>query len=192
MKSQRLIVLNNSTDAPPCVVSILWWAHLIGLSWLMSLFTAISGCDLLNFTMPVEVPIDVSKSGNVIETEFKISRDDRIVLYISFYFNDNRVERDRLLELLGNEIRPGIKIPLKIKVFKHESPHIDKTLLDKVYQSSASGGIRISSNNFTREIDQMNVSPGTYKIRLETMATLPQFAKTPVEFHIFYFHRKKA
>ena len=148
----------------------------------------ISGCTLFNPTMPVKTPIDLSKAGSVVEAEFWMPTDDRIVLDLCFVI-DRPGEGKRLYEKLQHLDKPSLtmqtlKIPLKIQIKKHLSTDKDELWLERIYQTDDLSST--SSKYLDRTIDRLSIKSGSYLIRVENINPFPQFGKNPVEIRIYY------
>lgn len=160
---------------------------------LWGLLVCLSGCSLLDITPtpPIKIPIDLSKAGSVVETEFRIAQDDRIKLGLYFFINDKPGDRERLLRLVLKSGASEILIPLKIKINKHTTAGKDEVLVEQIYLNNSLKAEGFTSKYFVRTIDRLNISSGTYRLRLETMESFPQLADTPVEFRIYYVRAPK-
>jgi hypothetical protein len=160
------------------------------LSFLCILLMKLSGCSLLNPTMPVKVPIDLSRAGIVAEVEFWIPENDVIEPQMNFYFEDKQAEREQLFNLVGREDIPGILIPIKIQIFKQREPGKEDVFYEKVHNSTGDDFNGFSADYFQREFGRIKISKGNYRLRVEILKPVLEFSNTPVEFCISYFRRK--
>jgi hypothetical protein len=144
----------------------------------------LSGCATLNPTIPIEIPIDLSKAGSVAEAEFWVSQDDRIQISLYFLFKNPNEDGKYLYEILGPNNTPGVKIPLKIRLEKQISSKQNELILEKTYISEGVTGT--SSNFLRRSIDTISIKPGSYRLRLENLQSTLQLIKNKVEVRVYF------
>jgi len=148
----------------------------------------VSGCSTLNPTMPIKIPIDLSKAGSVAEAEFWIPRDDGIRLYLCFLI-DKPEDGKRIFQSLeyyekSSLARQTLTIPLKIQITKQLSPENHELWLEKTYPTKAH--VSTSSKFFERRVDSLLIKSGSYRLRVENIKSFPQFVQSQVEFRIYY------
>jgi hypothetical protein len=160
------------------------------LSVFCILLMKLSGCGLLNPTMPVEIPINLSKAGSVAEAEFWIPEDDVLEVIMRFNHEHNPSEHERMFKLVGREDIRGVLIPLKIQIFKQVAPDIDEIFYEKVHQSTGADFGGFGADNIAREYGAVKISKGNYRLRVEILKPIPEFSDTQVEFCLYYFRRK--
>lgn len=152
----------------------------------LSLLIFLSGCS----NTIVKMPIDLYQAGNVAEANFEIPQDDRVALHLWFFINDQPNDRSRLLDFLGNVLKPEkeVSIPLSVKLIKHVDSK-ESIILDKTYITTGLG--RSSSARLTRLVDNLTLKKGDYRIRLETLKAFPQLTNTKTQFELYYIRAPK-
>jgi Domain of unknown function (DUF5625) len=152
----------------------------------------LSGCGLFNPTMPVEIPIDLTKAGSVAEAEFWIPEDDALEVIIQFYYQDGPKGRDRLYKLVGRRHeQSGILVPIKVRILKKSSAgRYELFFMDKTYLSTGKDDGGFSSTFVRRSIGTMKIGQGSYRLQVETIKPLPEFTDIPVKFCLYYYRRK--
>jgi hypothetical protein len=163
--------------------------QLLRLSVFSILLIKLTGCGLLNPTMPVKVPIDFSKTGSVTEAEFWIPEADALEVNIEFYYQGGSKGRDRLIEIVGDDRIPGITVSIKAKILKKLDTGGYELFRDKTYMSTNKDLGGFTNEYVDRSIDHTKISPGHYRLRVETIKPLPELAGTPVKLCIRYYRR---
>jgi Domain of unknown function (DUF5625) len=155
---------------------------------LFLLLMTISSCAVLNSTIPIEIPIDLSKAGSVAEAEFWMPADDSLKLTLYFFVNDQPGDGKRIVDVLDPNNKSGIKVPLKIQIKKQITSEKDEIWLEKIYSTTTPGG---AGRDYHFEIiDKLLVKSGSYRLRVENIQSIPQFAQNRVEVRAYYLRYK--
>jgi Domain of unknown function (DUF5625) len=155
---------------------------------LIGLISILPGCAVLNPTMPIQIPIDLSKAGSVAEAEFWIPADDSIELCLYFFVNDQPGDGKRIVESLDPNNKVGIKVPLKIQIKKQMTSEKEEIWLEKTYLKTTSGG---AGRNYHFEIiDKLFIKSGSYRLQVENLQPIIQFAQNRVEVRAYYLRYK--
>ena len=164
------------------------WQKGFQLFCFTALILILQGCAVLNPTMPVEIPIDLSKAGSVAEAEFWIPADDSIELCLYFFVNDQPGNGKSIVEALDPNNKDGIKVPLKIRLKKQITSEKDEIWLEKTYLKTTPGG---AGRNYHFEIiDKLSIKSGSYRLRVENIQQISQFAQNRVEVRAYYLRYK--
>ena len=132
--------------------------------------------------------IDLSKAGNVAETDIRI--DEKYSVYVELYsdYEKQKINLDRYRELktkyFGKD-KPLPIFPVKLTVLKYEKTGAS-IVVDKIYYTNLLG--RTTSS---RGIDVFNLQEGSkYHIKVETVEDYPELAEFNVEVAIGYIKAK--
>ncbi|MDO9107224.1 MAG: DUF5625 family protein [Methylovulum sp.] len=186
MKTKNQSTLTPLITGPATPVSSAY--EIVTALVLCLLLMMLSGCAVLNPTMPIQIPIDLSKAGSVAEAEFWIPADDSIELCLYFFVNDQPGDSKRLFEVLDPDNNSGITIPLKVQIKKKGNSEIEKLWLDKIYSNKTRPGTGV--HYYYRIIDYLTIKPGNYRLRIENMQSFPQLAQNKIEVRAYYLRRK--
>ena len=159
------------------------------LSIICLLLMILSGCAVLNPTIPIEIPIDLSKAGSVAEAEIWLPTDDRIELTLYFFVNDQPGDGKRLFEVLDPNNKFGITTPLKIQIKKQITPENDELWLDKIYPTTNPGGT--GKHYYYRNIVSLSMKSGTYRLRVKNIKPFHQLVQNRVELRVYYVRAPK-
>lgn len=147
----------------------------------------------------ITLPFSLAEKGYVLTTDFKAggNRNKAYIytFYLSFLITDDDLKSGHIPRLLGfgtqndggaytdadGSIRSGVLIPLKLRISRLEGKN-EVTVLTKEYKKLSSSGAG-NSRLFTA-IDHIKLEPANYKVRLETLAAVPELAGVPVNFEI--------
>jgi hypothetical protein len=135
------------------------------------------------------MPIDLSKAGNVAETDIRI--DEKYSVYVELY-HDHRKQKittDRYRELknkyFGSDRHSLPVFPIKVTVMKYEKTG-NSMVVDKIYYTNSLG--RTTSS---RLIDEFKLQKDSkYHIKVETVENYPELAELNVEVAIGYYKTK--
>ena len=131
------------------------------LSFLCILLIKLTGCGLLNPTMPVEIPINLSKAGSVAEAEFWIPEADAMEITLQFYYQGGPKGRDQLIEIVGDDRKPGITVPLKAQILKRSATgRYELFFKAKSYMSTNKDTSGFTKEYVDRSIDHTRINPG--------------------------------
>lgn len=178
------------------------------LSWLGFLSGKAFGLDLsalVEHTPRLSLPFKLEK-GYVLTTDFKaggnLKKRYRYCFELSFLIKDlsqkTRTDLARLwgtIDASGNSLvgfagnsegsyiesdgtfRSGIPVPLKLQIYQLADNH-QNLIFAKEYSKLSGGGTEL------RGIDGLFLDPGSYKIELESLSSIPELEKYPVNFEI--------
>ena len=158
-----------------------------------------TGCSAAGPRPPIELPFAVHQKGAAVTTDLRIVEKVpyKYPFILHLFFNEkDGLDLDRVSKLAGSHgkniatgksIEPGIPIHLKLTIKIIDSsgskPYLEKEILV---------GDRISSgiNHFSREIDYIQLTPGLYRVKVQSMKDIPELANTKVVFAIYNPGRK--
>jgi hypothetical protein len=139
-------------------------------------------------TPVVKWPLDVSKQDSKVNQQF------RIIEYRSYYFAlrfdyDTKVSHDRIvadgqrvLALIDVDMstmkHKGINIPIHIKISKLDTGSLPPEL---IYENTIlTKGMYVAAfGNYRREIIEIDLKPGIYRVEANTIENRPEFSGTP-------------
>lgn len=144
---------------------------------------------------PIIAPFEVQKVGAVFTTELHVVDHGIYTFILRLCFKENDAEdRKRVRKLAGDYgkdkngklIEPGVSIPLRLTISsideKGENPLLEREYVEAEMYS-------YGDDSFDKRIDLIELIPGRYRIRVESLSNVPELAGTPVYFGIG-FRRK--
>ncbi len=167
--------------------------RLLVFALILSTFFCFTACEASGPKPPIRLPFAVHKTGATISTEVRITKHGayRYPFFLIFPFKDNE-ERKHIRKLVGSGahnyygkyVEPGIPIHLKITISKIDSSG-EHILSEK--EVSTVGIQSMDPNHFAREIEQhkFKMSPGLYRVTVENLKGIPEFADIKVIFVIY-------
>jgi hypothetical protein len=161
----------------------------------------LSGCS----NLPLEVPIDLSRAGNVVEFEAVASDDYFAMAEIRFYMPDYVTknpkeepeimrQRHEIQDFVGNwayekDKRTGEVVPLNISI--HKLTKTDKELIfDETFDTKGEDGL-LRGDRLLRTIKGYPLKKGKYLVRIETLKDI-EFLKDKKCTIYFGYHTTKA
>ena len=134
------------------------------------------------------MPIDLSKAGNIAETDIRI--DEKYSVYVELYYDyrKQKISGDRYGEIIDkyfgrHKLFPIF--PIKLTVLKYEEIGMS-IVTDKTYYTNSLGRTYSS-----RGIDEFKLQEGAkYHIKVETIENYPELAELNVEVAIGYIKAK--
>lgn len=142
---------------------------------------------------PFRLPFAVHKAGTMVETKVRITEHRPYIFSLCFNFKkDDQVDRARVKKLTGDpwphkHRDTGIPTPLRLKISVIE-PAGERLLVDKEISELKFNSFGASF--FRKEIDQVELEPGQYRISVESLSNVPELADVKVVFSIG--HDKKS
>lgn len=127
------------------------------------------------FKPPFNVPFDVATAGNQITLDFKITEALMYTVGLEYPFEKGevlevwRLAGGKITDQSGNRIEPGAPIILHVTIMQRDSKTI---IIDKEVSSprlSSSGG-----DLFEADIINLKLSPGQYRITVESKKNAPE------------------
>lgn len=134
------------------------------------------------------MPIDLSKAGNVAETDIRI--DEKHYIYVELYYDhrEQKISRERYQEISNKyfgRYEPFPIFPIKLTVLKYEKTGTS-VMADKIYYTNSLG-----RSYSSRGIDKFKLQEGSkYHIKVETVEDYPELAELNVEVVIGYIKAK--
>lgn len=163
-------------------------------------FPWVSGCasDMQTPKPPFFVLFEAQKAGSVFTTELRVveHRSYVFALFLKVKKGASMEDARRLIELAGKFGRdksgkqpwggkllwPGISIPLKLKISVIDASG-ERIIYDKeIHEEEMLGA---GSIGIEKLIDVIDLSPGHYKISVQSLKDIPELAESPITFGIF-------
>jgi len=142
----------------------------------------------------ITLPFSLAKKGHVLTTDFKAGEKPYTYsFYISFNLRSCDPEQLHRVAILLGLIDPNtgqvftqlddrsIPIPLKLTVIRLDGEKETVVYNKEVSKTSSGGG---TNSYLPRGIDSIKLEPALYRVRLETLAAVPELADIPVNFEI--------
>jgi hypothetical protein len=141
---------------------------------------------------PVFLPFAVAKRGAVLSFDFEATESSlyTVILIIAIKENDAEDLR-RIMELGGDggydpkthkRLNTGLPIPIKLRIDQlnpsGEFPTYEKTIVDEELQSR-------STKELVKVVDRIDLSRGSYRIRVEALSDIPELSTTSIKFGIY-------
>lgn len=166
-------------------------------------------------TPPTQVPINLTKAGNIAEMEVQIKEDvQSYVVGLHFFFTQRKKEAgfgdDELYNFVGfNKFDPfsgkqisfsahmnkeekwdlsGVTIPIKLAIYKLNDNNSSTLVIDKTYKTR--GRNANSFTYLTREFAGIELAKGRYLIKAKTLKDFDEFRNGKVELFIDKFKKK--
>jgi hypothetical protein len=157
------------------------------VNWILSfLFLATVIFSFQNCTAKTEqnaarifLPIDVSRSGASVSTDFEITDERLYIFYLDVHYR-NEQERQRIVQLVGDTARsntgdyPSTGVPLSIQLHLAAS----NTILDVTKEVKGSIGHGLGPHGdgeYIREIHSTTLRRGIYHMKLRIIKGSPEF-----------------
>jgi len=165
---------------------------------IMIMLICFTGCATADpTTPPVELPFAVHQKGATVSTELRIIEEGpyRYPFDLKFMYNEkDKADRERVRKLVGRYERdargklrePGIPIPLKLTISAIDSSASGERFLLKK-EVFVGACYAYGRNDFLRRIDedQSKMSPGIYRVTVQSLKDIPELADTKVFFTIY-------
>lgn len=149
------------------------------LLMLFIMLPVLSACRHLP-TPPIIMPFEVQKAGTKIESYFRIEKSDTYSFTLRVGFKKGDFER--VARLAGHfKYSDGIPIPLRIRVAQIDTTG-EKTILDKEVSELQYAGISV--DRFHGIIINFKMSPGDYRVYIESLKDISALQGTQIEFAI--------
>lgn len=144
---------------------------------------------------PINLPFEVQKAGVRVETEMRIveEKEYRFALLLMYKKGDGvdgarvgklagRYEKDKN----GKLIEPGVPVVLRLKIYVIDSSG-DRLMLEQdvseLRRTSAGSG------QFNKQVANLTLKPGHYRVSVESLKDVPELIGTPVEFQIAFYSK---
>jgi hypothetical protein len=167
------------------------------LTVIMTMFVCFTGCAAEGPRPPIKLPFAVHQAGATVSTELRIVEECRYPFSLKFMYNEkDKADQERVRKLVGRYERdvsgkllePGIPIPLKLTINAIDSSG-ERTLLEKEVLALGQEGHGI--NFFDRDFDLIQLSPGLYRVTVQSLKDIPELANTKVILCIYPRQRGK-
>lgn len=166
---------------------------------IITLFVCFTGCEAAEPKPPIELPFKVYKAGATVTTELWIVKKGIHQYLFSLEFEYNRKDKSENIwklvgsweknEETGKSVKPGITIPLKIKIETKDSNSLGgRPILEKEILLGELGGC--SEKYCSRTIGNYSLAPGHYNITIQSLHDIKELANTNVIFTIHNPRRK--
>lgn len=155
-------------------------------------------------TPPVKVPFGLGKGGESVEFDFRVKDTYGYVVGLDFLFKDikefqDKQAREALIDQLGARFAadgsiPFVRVPITLRIrvnsidvegppvnFDHTTDQIGFTYASKEF----------ASKQIHMRINAQKLQPGTYRIRVDNLYSVPQFADRSVNLTIHYANQGK-
>jgi hypothetical protein len=147
-----------------------------------------------SFGDPEQLPLDVQKEGAI--ATISIDAKEQYVYYfeIGYGFKEGNKDASHIaLELsgmfgrdpnTGNVLRPGVSVPLELKIFDMGVSGSPVIFLHRVDVEEREG-LTAGSNNmmfYLKLITSCRLKPGHYRVDLMVLKAVPELSNTPVIF----------
>jgi hypothetical protein len=170
-----------------------WGAGLLSFALLLSC----NGCatSILSPTPPITFSFPVHKAGARIETELRIVEERSYRFHINFMFSTPE-ERKRVSELVGVnsptsyhdrdgrliQQTHGVVVPVRLTVHAIDTAGGLKVLNDERYETEGRNGF--TASYFSRLFATIRLSPGLYRVTVQTLRDVPEFEGIDSKFNI--------
>ncbi|MDR1614897.1 MAG: DUF5625 family protein [Campylobacteraceae bacterium] len=141
---------------------------------------------------PYLLAIDLSKSGNVYETDIRIY--DEGLYDFDFKFivkrskEDGGADRAIVSSFTGNPHSNGTMIPVKLSIYKLNKDDEKERIIDDIYHTNGRNGS--TSNSIIRRIKPTILNKGIYQVRLETLEDFEFLVGREIYLEIRKWNRK--
>ena len=161
------------------------------LTVIITMLVSIAGCTAAGPRPPIKLPFAVHQAGATVLTELRIVEERRYPFSLKFMYNEkDKADQERVRKLVGGHekdkhgklLEPGIPIPLKLTIDVIDSSG-ERTLLEK--DVLAFGEYCHGINFFDRDYDLIQLSPGLYRVTVQSLKDIPELADTKVIFCIY-------
>lgn len=161
------------------------------LTIILIMLVCIIGCVAEGPKPPIMLPFSIHQAGATVSTELRIAEERRYPFSLKFMYNEkDQADRERVRKLVGayekdkhgNFIEPGVSTPLKLTISVIDSSGA-RPLLEK--DISALGQEGHGNNFFDRDFDLVRLSPGLYRVTVQSLKDVPELVNTKVIFCIY-------
>lgn len=133
-------------------------------------------------TPPISLPFELQKAGAKIETAFRIEEDRKYSFELGFRFNDQS-DRKRVAKLVGHPKQEAVGIPIQLRIRVTRIAVAEEiVMLNKEISDPTLTGF--SADQFIKNIVSIHMSPGYYRVSVESLKDVPELQGTQIEFAI--------
>jgi hypothetical protein len=150
-------------------------------------------------TPPLALPFPIHKAGSKIEFDMRIVEDRSYRFLIAFIFKTQE-ERKRVMELVGDPVpgtfrdrngvlvrlTQGVMVPIHLTVYSIGKAGTLELLKDERYETQAHE--RFGAESFDRFIGSVGLSPGVYRVVVQTLKDTPEFARVETRLSVYTRH----
>jgi hypothetical protein len=167
------------------------------LAAIITMLVCFTACEAAGPKPPIELPFEVYKAGATVTTELWIVKKGIHQYLFGLEFEYNKKDKSENIwklvgswekdEETGKSVKPGIMIPLKIKI-KNSNSLGGKPIFEKEILLGELDGC--SEKYCSRTIGNYPLTPGHYNITIQSLRDIPELANTNVIFTIHNPRRK--
>ena len=146
--------------------------------------------------LPINISIDTQLAGSKTEKEFRVAKyaGYEFGLKLGFREGDSN-DRQRVLNLAGDSrrdqagklIRPGVGIPLRLRLVATNPSDLEQPFEKEFSEQQKTGA---SETDVYLSISNIRLKPGTYRITVENLKSVPEMRGTPTT--VFVARRPKS
>jgi hypothetical protein len=163
------------------------------LAAIITMLACFTSCVAEGPRPPIELPFAVHQAGATVTTELRIVEKGpyNYPFNLNLLFNEkDGSDRDRVSKLAGSvgknivtgkSTEPGIPISLKVTISVIDSSGVQPFLEKEILVGDLNG---YSASYFSREIDSIRLTPGLYRVTIQSLKDIPELANTKVIFAI--------
>lgn len=134
---------------------------------------------------PITMPFAVHKAGNIIDFEMQVVEEMGYFFALEFLFKDQE-DRARVKKFMGESGEhkdgdPGVSTPLRLAIYIVDASGEHLVLEHEIEQLRLTSW---GSNFFDKIFALIRLTPGRYRIHLESLKDAPEFRGTSVRFQI--------
>lgn len=164
----------------------------------LAFFPLVSGCasNMQPSSLPLFVPFEAQKAGSAFTTEIWVVEHRIYIFAVALGVKkgattEETIKNARQLDKLagqsgrdenGKLYRPGISIPLKLKVSAIE-PSDERIIYDKeAYEEEV---ISHGRRGIAKLIDSIELKRGRYRVSIQSLKNIPELVDNPITFGIY-------
>ncbi|MDA8124875.1 MAG: DUF5625 family protein [Deltaproteobacteria bacterium] len=162
------------------------------LTIIMIILACLAGCRAAGPRPPIELPFVIHQAGTSVSTELRILEEREYPFMLKFMFRANdKADHERVRKLVGEYqkdrqgyfMKPGIQTPLKVTINVIDSSG-ERLFLEKEYMTMGmySGP---AANFYDRKIDFIKLTPGLYRVTVQSLKSTPELMNTEVILGIY-------
>ena len=165
---------------------------------------ALAACTSFPPTVPMEMPFGLGKGGESVEFDFRVKETYGYVVRLEFLFHDNEGvgsghARRALIDQLGarfaaNDSIPFVRVPITLRI-RVKSIEVQGPPVDFDHTTDQIGFVYATKEFAIKEvqmrINNQNLQPGTYHIRVDNLHPVPEFADRIVRISVNHAEQGK-
>jgi len=174
-----------------------YWRRTLGILAVLACTACKSGPP----TVPVEVPFGLGRGGESVEFDFRVKETYGYVVKLQIFFHNKEdlEERKRLNALMGGGFSAGktlgdVGVPITLRI-RVKSIEVQGPPVDFDYTTDRIGFVFASEKYALKEvqmrINDQKLQPGIYRIRVDNMHPVPEFADRKVNISVNHAEQGK-